>query len=90
MATSLLYMLVVWGLVTVALIVVAIYRSVVEKDETDRLIVSPAESHLATQQRQIIAKVSRLDQFVKGLALGSCALLLVCTVVWIWSSLSNL
>jgi len=89
MATSLLYMLVVWGLVKVALIVVATYRSVLAKDETDRLV-SPAESHLATKQRQIIAKVSRLDQCVKGLALGSCALLLVCTVVWIWSSLSNL
>jgi erythromycin esterase-like protein len=66
MATSLLYMLVVWGLVTVALIVVATYRSVVAQDETDRLIVSQAESHLAMQQREVIAKVSQLDQFVNA------------------------
>ena len=87
---SLLCMLVVWGLVTVALIVVSTYRGVVAQDETDRLIVSPAETHLAMQQRQIIAKVSRLDRFVKGLAWASGALLVVCAVVWIWSSLSSL
>jgi len=90
MDTSLLFMLVVWGLVTLALIVVAAYRSVLAQDETDRLIVSQAESHLATQQRQVIAKLSRLDPFVKGLAWASGGLLVVCAVVWIWSSLSTL
>jgi Fe2+ transport system protein B len=90
MGTSLLFMLVVWGLVTVALIVVATYRSVLAKDETDRLIVSQAESHLAVQQREVIGKVSRLDPFVKSLAWASGGLLVVCAVVWIWSSLSTL
>ena len=90
MATSLLSILIVWGLVTLALIAVTIYRSVLGQDETDRLIVSKAESHLAVQQREVIARVSRLDVFVKGLAWASGALLVVCGVVWIWSSLANL
>ena len=90
MATSLLAILILWGLVTLALIVVTVYRSVVGQDETDRLIVSRAESHLAVQQKAIIAKVSRLDGFVKSLAWASGALLVVCGVVWIWSSLVRL
>jgi Fe2+ transport system protein B len=90
MATSLLYMLVVWGLVTVALIVVATYRSFLAKDETDRIIVSQAQSRLAMQQQQVVAKVSRLDTFVRGLAWVSGGLLVVSTVIWIWSSLSNI
>ena len=88
MGTLLLSILVVWGLVTVALIVVASYRSVLAKDETDRLIVSQAESRLAVQQRQVIARLSRLDPFVKGLAWTSGGLLVVCAVIWIWSSLA--
>lgn len=90
MQISVLSVLVVWALVTLGLIVVATYRGFLAKDETDRIFVTQAESRLATQQRQIIAKVSRLDQFVKGLALASGGLLVVCTVVWLWASLFNL
>ena len=90
MPLSLLGTLIVWTLVTAALIVVAAYRGVLAKDETDRIFISRAENRLAQRQQQIIAKVSRLDQFVKGLAWASGGLLLVCAAVWIWTSFANL
>jgi hypothetical protein len=90
MTISLISLFVVWVLVTLALIVVAIYRGFLAKDETDHIFVNQSQNRLATRQNQIIAKVSRLDNFVKGLALASGGLLVVCTVVWLWSSLFSL
>ena len=87
---SLLSTLVAWALVTVALIAVATYRGLVGKDETDRMYVNQAQSRLAVQQEEIIAKVSRLDRFVKGLLVASGALLTLSLVIWVWSSFSNL
>ena len=86
----LLSTMIIWALVTVGLLVVATYRGFLAKDETDRIFVNQSESRLAVQQRQIITKVSRLDQFVKGLSLASGVLLVICLAIWLWSSFSNL
>lgn len=90
MPVSLLSTLAVWALVTIALLAVAIYRGVLAKDETDRIFVSQSENRLAVQQQQIIEKVSRLDQFVKGLAWTSGGLLVISVAIWIWTSFANL
>lgn len=88
--TSLLGALIAWVLVTVVLLVVVAYRGFLGKDETDRIYVSQAQKRLAVQQQEIIAKVSRLDQFVKGLSVVSGLLLVTCLVIWLWSSFSNI
>lgn len=90
MPVSLLSTLVAWAVVTIALLVVATYRGFLAKDETDRIFVSQSENRLAVQQQQIIEKVSRLDQFVKGLAWASGGLLVICAAIWIWTSFANL
>ena len=87
---SLLGTLIAWALVTVVLLVVVAYRGVLGKDETDRIYVSQTQSRLAMQQQEVIARVSRLDQFVKGLLCASGALLVTCLAIWVWTSFSNL
>lgn len=87
---SLLGTLIVWALVTVMLFAVLIYRGFLGKDENDRIYVSPTQNRLADQQQQIIAKVSRLDQFVKGLSVASGALLVIGLAIWIWTSFASL
>ncbi len=87
---SLLGTLIAWALVTVVLLVVVSYRGVVAKDETDRIYVSQTQNRLAVQQQEIITKVSRLDQFVKGLSVASGMLLVICLAIWLWSSFANL
>jgi hypothetical protein len=87
---SLLGTLIAWALVTVVLLVVVSYRGVVAKDETDRIYVSQTQNRLAVQQQEIIARVSRLDQFVKGLSMASGALLVISLAIWVWSSFANL
>ena len=87
---SLLGTLLAWALVTVALLVVVTYRGFLGKDETDRIYVNQAHSRLATQQQEIIARVSRLDRFVKGLFVASGGLLVLCLAIWVWTSFVNL
>lgn len=87
---SLLGTLIAWALVTVALLVVVTYRGFLGKDETDRIYVNQAHSRLATQQQEIITRVSRLDRFVKGLFVASGALLVLCLAIWVWTSFANL
>ena len=90
MATPLIFSLLIWAIVTAALIAVATYRSFLSRNENGRIILSKGDSQLLAQQKQVISKVSRLDGFVKGLAVACGSLLVVCAAVWIWSSLANL
>jgi len=87
---SLLGTLIAWALVTIALLVVVVYRGILAKDETDHIYVSQTQNRLAVQQQEIIAKVSRLDQFVKGLLAASGGLIVICLAIWLWSSFSKL
>lgn len=87
---SLLGSLIAWALVTVALLAVVAYRGLLGKEETDRIYVSQTQSRLAVQQQEIIAKVSRLDQFVKGLMAASGGLLVLCLAIWLWTSFSKI
>lgn len=91
---SLLGTLIAWALVTVALIVVVTYRGFLGKDETDRMYVNQAvneaQNRLAIKQQEIIAKVSRLDRFVKSLSVASGALLVLSLAIWVWTSFANL
>lgn len=91
---SLFSTLIAWALVTVALIAVVAYRGVLGKEETDRIYVNQtindAQNRLAMQQREIIAKVSRLDRFVKSLMVTSGVLLVLCLAIWVWTSFANL
>lgn len=87
---SLLATLIAWALVTVALLVVVVYRGFLGKDETDRIYVSQTQNRLAVRQQEIIARVSRLDRFVKGLLYTSGGLIVICLTIWLWSSFAKL
>ncbi len=87
---SLLGTLIAWALVTIALLVVVAYRGILGKEETDRIYVSQTQNRLAVQQQEIIAKVSRLDHFVKGLMVASGGLIVASLAIWLWTSFAKI
>jgi len=89
MGTPLVYLLLVWGLFTVALIALITYRSFLESREDDQIFIAKGEDHLAAEQRDIIAKVTRLGGPIKALSVISGGLLAVCAGVWIWDGLAS-
>jgi hypothetical protein len=83
------YLLLVWGLITAALIALLTYRSFLESREDDQIFISRGEDHIAAEQRDLIAKVTRLSGPIKALSIASGGLLAVCAGIWVWSGLAS-
>jgi predicted RND superfamily exporter protein len=90
MATPLVYLLIVWGLITAALIALLVYRSFLESREDDQIFINKAEDHIAAEQRTIIKKVTKLGAPIKILSVASGVLLVAFVGAWIWTGLSTL
>lgn len=73
-----------WGIVTVCLVLLLIYRSVIGMKEDDQLFLDAAESHFEAEQRQILAKLNRINFYAKRLGLVSGGLLVAMAGVVIY------
>jgi len=80
-------LLVIWGIITVALIVVVIYRSVVGIHEENQIFLDRAEAALEKEQVETLTRIKRLDPILKGLAIASGGLLLLIAAVWVYRGL---
>jgi uncharacterized membrane-anchored protein YhcB (DUF1043 family) len=77
MTPGLEWLLIAWGMVTGILIVVLIYRSTLTMQEADQLFLDESSSAMATEQRELIAKVNKINPLVKGLGATSGLIILV-------------
>ncbi len=73
---SLFQLVIVWSILTVALVVLLIYRGTLTMHEDDQLFLDDSEAHMAREQNEIIQKVNRLGPFVKVLGTASGLLVL--------------
>jgi hypothetical protein len=78
-----------WGVVTVALIALVIYRTTLSTKEDDQIFLNPSEQIHYQEQQEIISKLSRLTGPIIGLAVASGALLLGSAGVWIYRGFKN-
>jgi len=73
---TLFVLLIVWGVLTAALIALLIYRGTLTMHEDDQLFLGESESHMAREQIEIMAKVNKLGPFVKILGTASAVMIL--------------
>jgi hypothetical protein len=90
MGTSVVFLLLVWGLVTTVLLALLVYRGFLESREDDQIFINKGQDHIAAEQRDIIAKVTRLGAPIKALSIASGVLLVVCAGAWLWNGFSSL
>jgi len=87
--SPLIWLLIVWGVLTAILIVLLIYRSTLTMQEDDQLFLNESESHMQTEQTELLIKVNRITPIVKILGAVSGVMILVIAGLFIYQGLNN-
>jgi len=77
-------LMVSWGVITAALVVLVVYRGTLSSKEDDQIFIDAAEQHHYQEQQMIISRITRLTRPIIALAVLSAALLLAGAGVWIY------
>src|SRR5579862_4570584 len=88
MSPSMVWMMIVWGSLTAILIVLLIYRSTLTMHEDDQLFLNESDTHMATEQAEVLSKVNKITPLVKVLGGISGAGILVIAGVFIYQGLN--
>jgi Tfp pilus assembly protein PilN len=89
MSSTMFVLIVAWSIVTVALILMWIYRSTLENREEDQIFLDAAQESMAQEQRMIVARIEKLSKPITLLIVVSSALLLVIAGMWLWQGFKN-
>lgn len=87
--STMVWLLIVWGVLTGVLIILLIYRSTLTMHEDDQLFLNESESHMEREQVEILAKVNRINPLVKWLGAASGLLILVIAGLAIYTGLNQ-
>jgi hypothetical protein len=87
--STLIELLIAWGVLTAALIALLIYRGTLTMQEDDQLFLTDSEAHMAKEQLEIMAKVNKLGPFVKVLGTASAVLILTIAGIAVYQQIMN-
>jgi len=78
-----LYLLIAWGIVTAIFLALLLWRSILTTHEDDQLCIDAATDHIAQEQRELIAKITRLSKPIVTSGIAAVALLLLVAGMWL-------
>lgn len=84
-----LYLLIVWGVVTGAFIMLLIWKSLLESHEDDQIFLDAAEEHMAREQRDLVARIAKLSRPIMTTGIASGVLLLLIAGIWLYEGLKS-
>ena len=82
-------LLILWGAITLVLIILLIYRSTLSMHEDDQLFLSEGESQLAQEQAELQQKMNKIQPFVRTFGAISALLLVVMAGMGIYDMYKN-
>jgi uncharacterized membrane protein YjfL (UPF0719 family) len=82
-------LLMLWGGLTLVLIVLLIYRGTLTMHEDDQLFLDNAEAHMQREQEELISKMNRITPWVR--ILGTCSVVLIVLIggMFLYSNLTR-
>jgi hypothetical protein len=75
------WLLIAWGIVTGIFLLLLFYRSMLTRREDDQLFIDESASSMATEQRELLAKVNQINPLVK-LAGAMSGLMILAIAGW--------
>jgi len=87
--SPLMMLIVVWAVITVALIIVLIYRSTLSMHEDDQLFLDDSTSNLRAEQEQLMLKMKKVAPVVLILGTASGLLILVIAGMALWQRMNT-
>ena len=85
---TLTVMAMIFGVFTIGLVVLLIYKSTLTMHRDDQLFLDDASSHMHEEQTELLAKVNRLTIPVRVFSIGSGVFLLVLVGMLIYQKLN--
>ena len=80
-------LLIIWGCVTLVMVLLLIYRSTLTMHEDDQLFLDDAESHMQVEQTELLHKIHQIQPILRILYFACGALFLVIGGLWIWQGI---
>jgi hypothetical protein len=81
---------IVWAGVTAILLVLLAYRGTITRYEEDQIFLDSAGDHQQKQQTEILAKVGKIQPFVR-VATGATCVLSACILgIYVWDAVKHL
>jgi hypothetical protein len=84
-----IYLMVVWGVVTAVFLALLLWRSILTTHEDDQLCIDSGAEHLAQEQRELFAKIGRLSKPITTSGIAAGALLLLIAGMWLYEGLKS-
>ena len=84
-----LYLVIVWGVVTAVFLALLLWRSILTTHEDDQLCIDAAGEHIAQEQRELFAKITRLSKPITTSGIAAGVLLLLIAGLWLYQGLKS-
>ena len=87
--SPLMMLVIVWAVITVALIIVLIYRSTLSMHEDDQLFLDDSTSNLRAEQEQLMMRMKQVTPWVRILGAASGLLILIIAGIALWQRMNT-
>jgi hypothetical protein len=84
-----LYLVILWGVITTVFVLLLIRRTLLASHEDDQIFLDAAQEHMAREQRELVAKITKLSRPIATTGIAAGTLLLVIAAMWIYQGLKN-
>jgi len=84
-----LYLLILWGVVTAVFLALVAWRSVLSSHEDDQIFLDAAQEHMAREQRELVHKIQMISRPLLASGITSGVLLLLMAGIFVYNGLKN-